>query len=397
MRSSVCLLTNAYPDFPDSNRVVFIRHLAHLLSRQGWKVSVVVPRVFSKSKRIEREGAIEIRRFSSFLNNRLLVEYSRTPVFRLSGYMLAGLIATVSCVWKQRCDLIHAHWAIPAGLIALLAGGICRKPVVVTTHGSDILVTPRNNPLIRRLVRLVLKRADAVTSVAEHLTSEIVDMGIPRERIVTFPMSVVTESFGVDGPAIEDPGAEHVVFSNRSLYPVYSVESLVRAVPMILEKTPEARVLIAGEGPEAGRLAALARELDVTGRIEFLGAVAHEQMPKYLRAASVYVSTALSDGASVSLLEAMACGTFPVVADIPANREWIEDGENGFLFPPGDARVLARKIEQGLMREPLRRKARETNIRLIEERAKWSSNVEKLLGLYETVMSRSRAKSQGKG
>jgi glycosyltransferase involved in cell wall biosynthesis len=303
--------------------------------------------------------------------------------------MAAGLLAAVACIRKRKCDLIHAHWVVPAGLIALLAGGICRKPVVVTAHGSDILVTPRNNPLIRRLVRFVLRRADAVTSVAQHVTAEIVQMGIPRDKIVTFPMSVATESFSFEGPAAEGRSREKVIFSNRSLYPIYDVESLVRATPMILEKVPEAKVLIAGEGPEADRLASLARTLGVAGQVEFLGTIPHEKMPEYLRAASVYVSTALSDGASVSLLEAMACGTFPVVADIPANREWIEDGGNGFLFPPGDEEFLAEKIGECFDQDALRATAGEANIRLIKERAQWSLNVDKLLGLYEKVMTRS--------
>ena len=345
--------------------------------------------MYSDSRKNEWEGEIEIHRFPSFLSDRLLIEYSRTPVFRLAGYMTAGLLAAVACVRRRRCDVIHAHWVVPAGLIALLAARICGKPVVVTAHGSDILVTPKDNVLIRKLVEFVLKRADAITSVAEHLTSEIVDMGISRDRLVTFPMSVVTDSFGVDGPAAWSGTAGPVVFSNRSLYPVYDVEVLVRAAPKIFEKVPEARVLIAGEGPEADRLASLARELGVAGRVDFPGAIPHERMPNYLRGASVYVSTALSDGASVSLLEAMACGTFPVAADIPANREWIEEGKNGLLFPPGDADALAEKIEKCLKDSALRAEARETNIGLIRERAQWSSNVEKLLGLYERVTSRS--------
>jgi glycosyltransferase involved in cell wall biosynthesis len=273
--------------------------------------------------------------------------------------------------------------------MALVVGRICGKPVIVTAHGSDILVTPKKNSLIRKLVKHVLNRADAVTSVAEHLTAEIVGMGIPEDKLLTFPMSVLPESFRADGPLPEGWGEDRVIFSNRSLYPVYDVESLVRAAPTILEKVPDAKVLIAGEGPQAGRLASLSRELGVAGRVQLLGAVPHEQMPKYLRGASAYVSTALSDGASVSLLEAMACGTFPIVADIPANREWIEEGRNGFLFPPNDADALARKIEECLSQPDLVAKAREINARIIYQRARWSSNIEKLLGLYERVMARS--------
>lgn len=388
MRHSVCLLTNAYPDFPDSNRVVFLRNLAQLLARKDWSVTVVAPRIFSASRPFDAEGEIEIHRFSSFMGGRLLVEYPRTPAFRLIGYMAAGLLSAVRSVHARKCDVIHAHWVIPAGVIALMAGWLCRKPVIVTAHGSDILLVSQRNPIMKWFSGFVLKHADAVTSVAKHLTDVIVAMGIPREKILTFPMSVVTEAFTDNGPVHQGWIGEMVIFSNRSLYPVYDVETLVEATPAILEKFPHARIAIAGEGPESQRIASVAGDSGVGDRVRFMGSIAHEHMPEYLRAASVYVSTALSDGASVSLLEAMACGTFPVVADIPANREWIKDGENGFLFAPGDAKALARKIEDCLGRPALRERARETNARIINQRAQWNLNVEKLLALYEKATIR---------
>ena len=92
------MLTNAYPDFPDSNRVVFIRSLAGLLSQHECETAVVAPRVFSGSKNREREGAVEVRRFTSFLGNKLLVEYDRAPALRLAGYMAAGTLAAIKCV-----------------------------------------------------------------------------------------------------------------------------------------------------------------------------------------------------------------------------------------------------------------------------------------------------------
>ncbi len=386
MPRSVCLLTNAYPDFPDSNRVVFIRNLAQLLSRRGWEVSVVAPRIFFTSNRRERENEIEVRRFSSFLNDKLLVEYPRTPTLRLAGYMAAGIMSAVRCIRERHCEVVHAHWIVPAGLIALVAGRMCRKPVIVTAHGSDILVVAERNPLIRALTKFVLHRADAVTSVADHLTERIAKMGIRKEVISTFPMSVPTESFFPEGPSRDDWQGETVIFSNRSLYPIYNVELLVRAAPLIVEEIPGAVIVIAGEGPERERLVSLAAELGVADRVRFVGAVPHEEMPQYLRAASVYVSTALSDGASVSLLEAMACGTFPVVADIPANREWVEECRNGLLFRSGDAEALAEKVTESLGRPDLRSSAREVNVQVVQQRAQWSLNIEKLIQRYANVM-----------
>lgn len=385
MHLTICMLTNAYPDFPDSSRVVFIRSLAGLLSQRECEMAVVAPRVFSGSKSREREGSVEVRRFASFLGNKLLVEYDRAPVFRLMGYMVAGTLAAIKCVRDRKCDLIHAHWVVPAGLMALVAGRVCRKPVVVTVHGSDILVVPEKSHLIRGLVKYTLTHADAITSVADHLTDRIVGMGVPRKKILTFPMSVPAESFTSEGDTPEGWDERTIIFSNRSLYPLYSVDTLVRAVPAIVKKAPRAKIVIAGEGPERERLVSLAAELGVAEYVQFIGAIPHERMSDHLRGSAAYVSTALSDGASVSLLEAMACGAFPVVADIAANREWIEDGENGFLFPPERSDALAEKVLECLAREDLRAKAREINAGIVGQKARWDSNVDRLLGLYAEV------------
>ena len=109
----------------------------------------------------------------------------------------------------------------------------------------------------------------------------------------------------------------------------------------------------------------------------------------FYSAAEVFVLPSWYEGFGLPVLEAMACGAFPVVADIAANREWIDDGKNGLLFPAGSSDALAEKILNCLDREVVfRASAREINARMINERARWSSNIEKLLGLCEQVMSR---------
>ena len=84
-------------------------------------------------------------------------------------------------------------------------------------------------------------------------------------------------------------------------------------------------------------------------------------MLEALHSGSCYISASLSDGTANSLLEAMAAGLFPIVSDIPANREWIADGENGMLFPPGDHMALARCLERACRERAWMSSARETN------------------------------------
>ena len=152
---------------------------------------------------------------------------------------------------------------------------------------------------------------------------------------------------------------------------------------MVLKKEPNVRFFIAGDGPERGSFEKEAKNLNVNSSVQFLGRVPHEEMANLLTQADIYVSTSLYDGTSVSLLEAMACGTFPIVTDIPSNQEWISDGENGFLIPIGDEAAFARKIVEATKNDKLLSEVRLRNPKLIEEKALWGNNVKKLDEIYE--------------
>jgi glycosyltransferase involved in cell wall biosynthesis len=214
--------------------------------------------------------------------------------------------------------------------------------------------------------------------------TEIEQLGIKEETISVFPMCI-DENFlevGKDRKRSLDSGPL-TVLSNRNLLPIYNVSLLIRAIPMVLKEEPNIRFFIAGDGPERDHLEKEAKKLNVNSAVQFLGRVPHEEMPNLLTQADIYVSTSLYDGTSVSLLEAMACGTFPIVTDIPSNQEWISDGENGFLIPIGDEAAFARKIVEATKNDKLLSEVRSRNPKLIEEKALWGNNVKKLDEIYE--------------
>jgi glycosyltransferase involved in cell wall biosynthesis len=151
----------------------------------------------------------------------------------------------------------------------------------------------------------------------------------------------------------------------------------------VLKEEPKTRFLIAGDGPERDHLEKEATKLNVNSAVQFLGRVPHEEMPNLLTQADIYVSTSLYDGTSVSLLEAMACGAFPVVTDILPNREWILDGENGFLIPTESETILGKKIVEAIRNDRLLSETSVKNRKIIEEKAHWEKNIGKIAKIYE--------------
>jgi glycosyltransferase involved in cell wall biosynthesis len=118
-----------------------------------------------------------------------------------------------------------------------------------------------------------------------------------------------------------------------------------------------------------------------------LGAVPVQDMPLYLNAADIYVSSLLSDGTSMSLLEAMACGLPVVVTDVPAILEWVDNGYNGYVVPRRDSEALAVKILELLRDQPLREKMSERNLSIAREQADWEKNFRKLERMYDMLVA----------
>jgi glycosyltransferase involved in cell wall biosynthesis len=140
--------------------------------------------------------------------------------------------------------------------------------------------------------------------------------------------------------------------------------------------------------PGRDELLALADQLippSWRGRMVFSGGVSDSAIKDALQSASYYLSASLSDGASSSLLEAMACGLFPIISDIPANREWITHEKNGLLFPAGDDSALSACIRRAIVGEPWMAQARISNRRLVEERANIDVSMRALVGLLTST------------
>jgi glycosyltransferase involved in cell wall biosynthesis len=359
-----------------------------LLQRNGYEISVVTPKIYKESRYYEMQGGIKIYRFPFLSGNRLLIEYEKIPYVRMVLYYITGLLFVTFVIVKQRCGLIHAHWAIPTGLIAVIARFLVRKPFIVTIHGSDFRLAMEKSSFIKKLFLFVCKKAGHIICVSEILRREIENLGIEGKKISTLPMGV-GEGFLAPGKYLKNRRENHpiTVLSNRKFLPIYNVSLLIRAIPIVLKEEPNVKFIFAGDGPERKNVERQAETLAIGSSIEFLGWVRHEEMAKLLSRSEIYISTSLDDGTSVSLLEAMAAGAFPIVTDIPSNREWISDGENGFLVPIDEERVLAIRIIEAIRNRPLLERARERNLRLVSEKALWSATIEKTERIYEKILS----------
>ena len=385
---SILFLTNAYPDFDSSYRGIFVQKMATLLRDGGYRISVVTPRIYKRSPYFENQGGIKVYRFPFFARDKLLIEYKKIPYLRMIFYHLTGFLWTLYGALKNRCKMIHVHWAIPTGLIGIWVGGFLRKPVIVTIHGSDFRMATEKFTFITKIFLYVCQRATQIMCVSDLQKREIQKMGVEAEKMSTIPMGI-DETFLEAGRRRKEKSNDqyYMVLSNRNLLPLYNVSLLIRAIPKVLKEQPYTKFYIAGDGSDREGLEDEAKSLNLGSAVQFLGHLPHKKMAELLSQADVYVSTSLSDGTSVSLLEAMGSGAFPIVTDIPANREWVVDGKNGFLVPVDQAEILANRIVNAIRNRGLLEKSRTENFVIAEEKALWPRNIRKLEEIYSSLLS----------
>lgn len=297
-------------------------------------------------------------------------------------------------VYRLRPHILHAHFVTSYGFLGACLG---YHPFFVTAHGTDILITPKRSMLHRACTRLALERADVVNSVSPEISHEILRIAKVK--------NLVTQQYGIDlagfstaiGATRDYRQFNYHLISTRRLAANYNVEILIRAVAVLRLQIPDLRVLVLGDGHKRGYLEKLVQKLQVAKHIVFLGEVKPPQVLDYLRLSLIYCSTSPSDGTSLSLLEAMACGAFPIVTDIPANQRWIRDGENGFLVSPNDMTALIDRFLRAFRNLDLLRRAGKKNWEIVSKMENFAESMATMERLYQKALNGETATTEANG
>ena len=352
-------VTPSYPRFRGDYHGRFIQDLCRKLAENGVDIKVLAPR----TRTLEGYPSdFEVRRFPYLPSKRMEL----LPEQTMKGAPLSHLIqlpfylaSTYLHLMAERATIVHAHLAIPMGFMASLNPR--RTPLVITCHGSDCTL-PCTSPVYRPFVRHALRRADRVVAVSDFIRDLAIELGASPENVDVIPLGVDTKKFkhSLDKLSIREkigiPTDHLVVGTLGRLVPEKRVGDLIRAAKTVSGKI-DAHFLVGGDGPQRIYLEALAKQLEV-GNISFLGRVA--DAPGFHRLCDVFVLASVREGLSVSLQEAMATSCVPVAVNGFGCPELVREGENGFLFEPGDTEGLAEKILSASSNLELGDRARET-------------------------------------
>ena len=318
---------------------------------------------------------------------------------------LADAIVALAQQWRP--DVLHAHSPALDGLAAVRAGKKLGIPVVyeIRAFWEDAAVgnlTSKEGSLKYRLTRqlenMAVAGADAVMTICGGLKKDLVSRGVSADKIGIMPNGVDLTMFGAptardDDLARElDIGDGPVIGFIGSFYDYEGLDDLIAAMPMLVDRHPQARLLFVGGGPMGDALKAQAEASSAADAIRFTGRVPHSEVERYYALTDVMAyprkKSRLTDLVTpLKPLEAMAQMKLVAASDVGGHRELVTHGETGVLFAPDDptgcAEALADLIDRQDDWEAMRNRARAH----VGSNHDWHENAKRYLGVYQTLLA----------
>lgn len=326
----ILVLASTFPRWGNDSTPPFVYELSKQYTKEA---EVVVLAPFSKgSKKYEVMDGMKVHRFNYWPFAKKLADGAILPNLKTNKlfwlqvpfFFLFEFLAAWKMMRIYKPTVIHAHWIIPQGIVAVVLKKLLgwNGKIVCTTHGGDIF----GLQFINNVKKWVVKNCSALTVVSEAIKDKIDSFGLATP-VSVIPMGVDTAKFNkskADSSLREKYGikGEFLLFVGR-LSEKKGVEYLIKAMPEVLSKHPDAKLLIVGNGELETKLKKLVNDkLKISNNVIFAGGIPNSELPKYYATADIFIGPSViaeggdREGFPVSFMEAMACETPLIISDI---------------------------------------------------------------------------------
>lgn len=389
-------VTTSYPSWPDDTAGPFIYRLVEAQKNLDNALEIAVLTPAAKTPSDWQAGDVIRFRYAAWKRQTLAQLPGGIPVALRTSWknkrLLPKFVAAMARAITKKgrdFDVIHAHWSI-SGFLAVMTQSFHHCPVVLTLRGSDHEKAKKGG-IYAYIQRVAVTRSEYTVAVSVAMEIQLKQLYPEQaERISTIHNGVDETFYNVDG-------SQRPFFIPLKLLCVGNLISL-KGQATILQALAQLhgeawQLTLMGAGPDQTKLEAMAGKLRIADKVSFIGQIPPAEVAGEMQAHHVLISASHSEGRSNAVLEAQAAAMPVVVSDIPGNRELIEEGVNGWLFPVDDSGRLAELLTD-LFRKPyteLEAEGQAGRHGLLRQELRWRSSASQYVELYEKAFEQEKA------
>jgi glycosyltransferase involved in cell wall biosynthesis len=306
------------------------------------------------------------------------------PIRAIQAFLFIGRL-----LWGRffgpKYDIVLAERSTSYGFFSLFTNA---KLKVVAQQGiSDIYPNTFFSRGYKKILqRLVYKNVDLIHAWGNAMVPAMLKSGADPKKISVRPKGIdLNRYYFTDHFSIKKDFELRAIVT-RALASDYNHHIIIQAVAELKKMGVELHLDIIGDGPLKDYLISLSKELNVDDRVHFLGRIPNDDLPEYLSKCPLYISVPITEGASSSLMEAMAAGCFPIVTNLPGNKSFIQKERNGFLVEVGAVSSLVEGIVVVLNNKEMMKSGSVQNRIFAEEYLNRQRNMEVFLDQYKSKL-----------
>ena len=387
----ICFIGSVYPRNHEDSEVPWLRKTVNLLREKGHEIVVYVPS-FRGLKSHEIDGC-RVRRFRYFFapletlthdegapNKIHKFHYKIIMLF----YFLFGTIGLMQLHRKEKFDVLHVHWPAPHALFAFFASLVCKTKIILNFYTSSLMLVKRF-PFVKHLLCFFIKRADkiiAISTFTQDLVKDIYDRSI---AIIPYGTTISPKG---KLPPLEP---NHRILSVGRIIERKGFAYLINAMPIILEKWPDAKLTIAGGGPLRERLIGLCKYLKIEESVSLPGKVSQRVLENLFSECNVFVLSSIIDskgdteGLGVVLIEAMTYCKPVIGTDIGGITDIIINNKTGLLVPQRDPGAIAQAVSAIFSNHNNSQKLALSGFDYIQSNFSWSTVINRFNAIYKSL------------
>jgi len=384
----ICIIPTMFPKYKGDYYGSFVFDEAKMLVKKGFEVHVVTQHNSGIPYEELMEG-IHVHRFKWLEPNefKALVHFKGLiDNFRLLTYVISIFFNLIILSRKYDFDILHAHSAIPTGLIGVIVTKILKKPIFITVHGMDIN-NFENSSIFKRLITFSLNNCTKAIAVSDNLAKKMRYLKINQNKIVILRNAVDTNRFK---PLRNENLRKYCKIKDNEILILFvgyldtfkGIFDIIDAFGEIKQTHDNIKLMIIGNGPKKHELENRVLALDLKNSVIFTGKLKPDEIHSYYQAADIFTLPSYTEGLPLAVLEAMSCGIPVIASNVGGIPEIIKNNENGFLIPPKNKKILKNNLIILIDNARLREKFRRNSIEIIKDKFDINKKINILIKLY---------------